>query len=219
MASPLAPASACPLLLNLHRSSSMPQQRCVCARVPAVMRTNPSRPKSDARSRTRIPRRASRPTKRVAPAPKSASTKLAPLGKTRAPSRSSPRASCPAAVAALPACSARRNAAVAERRFRRHQRQRVHRIRRKGAPHRVRQVGAGEQRAQAQCRRVPPALENVRATTRLGRRRIQGSTVIPAKSKYASSTSTSVRARRVENARERAMIEQRAGGIVGIGDK
>src|SRR5947209_5812546 len=81
--------------LELHHSSLMAlSRRCVCCTVPAVMRTKPSRPNSEARSRTRIPRRASRFTRRDPPGPKSASTKFAPLGKTRAPICSSPRASC-----------------------------------------------------------------------------------------------------------------------------
>src|ERR1700719_741613 len=79
---------------QLHHSSFMVlSNRFVCAVVPAVMRMKPSRPNSDARSRTRIPRRANRFARRVPPMPKSASTKFAPLGKTRAPNCSSPRAS------------------------------------------------------------------------------------------------------------------------------
>src|SRR5882672_4997521 len=65
---------------ELHRISSMARsRRRVSARVPALMRTNPSRGKSF-RSRTRIPFRSSARTRRCAPGPKSTRTKFAALG-------------------------------------------------------------------------------------------------------------------------------------------
>src|SRR5258707_15048492 len=65
---------------KLQRISSIARsRRRVSARVPALMRTNPSRGKSF-RSRTRIPFRSSARTRRCAPGPKSTRTKFAALG-------------------------------------------------------------------------------------------------------------------------------------------
>ena len=45
-----------PQPISFSVSCSAPSRRSVCSRQPAVMRTQPSQPKSDDRSRTRIPR-------------------------------------------------------------------------------------------------------------------------------------------------------------------
>ena len=65
---------------ELHRVSWIARsRRRVSARVPALMRTKPSRGKSF-RSRTRMPFRSRARTMRCAPGPKSARTKFAALG-------------------------------------------------------------------------------------------------------------------------------------------
>ena len=166
---------------QLHRIPSMARSTLrVSARVPALMRTKPSRGKS-LRPRTRIPLRSRARTRRSRRGTKIREHEI------RA-ARINPRAQAHEALfqhrAALQnfARVVAQKARIANRRFRRHERGRIHGIRRARAAHRRQDFGFPNKQPTRNAA-SPADFENVRATSRLGYRRIHGRIVRPAKSK------------------------------------